>query len=526
MMRTSSVVAIAFLAALALGGPALAQSHFLRGDTNSDMRLDIADAVFELNYIFGGEEPKCIDSADVNDNGQLDIADPIYLLTYLFQDGAPPAEPFLTFEADPTPDDLTCKPEIVELTGDITADRTLTNDKTYLLKSGVFIRDGATLTIEGGTTVLGDSATEGLLVVDRGGRLVAVGTATHPVVFTSDKPVGSRGRGDWGGLIFLGRGICNFPGNEGEAEGLSGEKFGGGASPIEDDDCGRLSYVRVEFGGTEISPDNEVNAISVFAVGRSTQLDHIQTKFNLDDGVEWFGGNCDLKYGICTCIGDDNYDFSFGWVGKGQFWVCQQIHDAGDRGFEVDNSESEYGARPLTNPLISNFTLIGAPAPEGGTTKSDAGLMLRHGAGSRIYNGIVQGFQDAGLDIDTAITAENIDTGELVVDYCIFAQNKEAYETGDNKAGDPEDESTFAYTTLEFATVVNTHNVVTEDSVVEDPYNLTHPNFRGLAEKLPAPKDPTSMDSWFEPAPYVGAVPPAGMGEDWTREPWVSYWQD
>jgi hypothetical protein len=513
-------------------GQAAPEAHFLRGDSDRSQVIDLTDGIYTLGWLFlGGPEPPCLDAADTDDSGAIDIADAISLFSFLFLGSAPPAAPYPVFEGDPTADAVGCLGPCVEKTGDITSNQTWTSDQCYRLVSAVTVKAGATLTIEAGTTVLGDSATEGLLVVERGGRLVAVGTSTHPVVFTSDRPVGERGRGDWGGLIILGQANNNLPGKEGLAEGLENQFWGGGAPLIGNDDIiaddsGRLSYVRVEFGGTEISPDNEVNAISLFGVGSATQLDHIQVKYNLDDGYEYFGGSADLKYALAVGIGDDSFDYSFGWRGKGQFWVCQQRGDDADRGFEVDNSEGEFGATPLTRPTIANVTLIGDPDTNEGE-ESTQGMLIRRGAGTVVYNYTITGFKDAGIDIDDPITTENNPTnGRLVVDYGVIHNVGEACETGDSGNQVETAANGFNFTSCEFLRNLNTNNIESSQAPVVAPYNLNAPNFRPIGPALQNPFDPTSLDSFFAPAPYRGAVPPEGEGADWTQEPWVSYLQD
>ncbi len=516
--------AFVFVFFLVIGGNlTFAQSYFIRGDTNFDGSVDISDPIGTLSYLFSGADLVCEDSGDTNDDGSVDISDAVYLLAYLFSNDDAPSEPFNEFEGDPTDDDLTCKPIPVEVTGDITSDLTLTKDRTYKLVSGVFIKDGATLTIKAGTTVLGSKNPISVLVVEPGGKLIAQGTSTQPIIFTSDQPVGSRARGDWGGLVLLGNAQVNTPTGFLEAEGLENVTFGGGETPDNEQDSGVLSYVRVEFGGWELSPNNEINSISLFGVGSGTKLDHIQVKYNLDDGFEWFGGTCSLKHAICTGIGDDSFDYSFGWVGKGQFWVCQQRGDDADRGFEVDNNEETYSNTPLTCPTISNVTLVGDPSE---ASESDTGLVFRRGAGTKLYNAIVQGFKDAGLDIDDGVTTNNSpDNGNLIVSHCFFAENKEPAETGETEAEEEIAANEFNFSSLELLQRPDMQNTLSETSGLVDPYNLDSPDFRG--RNLPAGMDPSTIDSWFEPATFIGAVDPdATAAQDWTREVWTSYRQN
>ncbi len=520
MRRLSTVLAV--VVAVAGVESAYGQAHFLRGDANHDKQVNIADGIYILNDLFSatGVPPLCQDAADLNDDGQINIADPVFVFNFLFGTGGAPAAPYPVFEADPTIDDEFGCLEVEEITGDITEDVTLTADKAYRLVSAVVVKDGATLNIEAGTTVLGDSASNGLLVIERGGKLNAIGTPTHPVVFTSDKPVGERGRGDWGGLIFLGRGDNNLPTKEGLAEGLENQFWGGGENVIPEDSSGKLSYVRVEFGGTEISEDNEVNAISIFGVGSGTEFDHVMVKYNLDDGFEWFGGAASLKYGLAVGIGDDSFDYSFGWSGNGQFWVAQQSGDDADRGFEVDNSESEFEARPLTRPILSNVTLIGDPDGDEGSESTD-GITLRRGAGTVLYNATIAGFKKAGIDLDDGVTTSNFATDDLIVDYSVFQGNGEVFKSGETEGSEETTENGFDFTTEAFITEMMTNNIFAEESVVVDPYNLAAPNFRPQNDALTNPFDPSSLGTFFEPAPYRAGVAPDG--DDWTQAPWISY---
>ena len=158
------------------------------------------------DLFLGHPPPPCLDAADVDDSGEIDIGDAVFTFNFLFGGGPPPAAPYPTFELDPTEDLLGCLGLPIRIEGDITTDQTWTRDKVYELVSQVFVKASAVVTIEEGTTILGDSITDGLLVIERGAQIVAVGTETHPIVFTSDKPVGQRRPGDWTGLVIAGRG--------------------------------------------------------------------------------------------------------------------------------------------------------------------------------------------------------------------------------------------------------------------------------------------------------------------------------
>src|SRR5918993_3103364 len=132
---------------------------------------------------------------------------------------------------------------VVVVTGEVTGTDTWSSNNYYVLRGAVFVRDGGVLNIGPGTQVIGEAGSVGTLIVERGGRLNAMGTREAPIVFTSDQPAGSRARGDWGGIIINGRAPVNIPGGEGEGEADTGVY--GGNDP--NDNRGTIRYVRVEF---------------------------------------------------------------------------------------------------------------------------------------------------------------------------------------------------------------------------------------------------------------------------------------
>ena len=272
------------------------------------------------------------------------------------------------------------KPVIV-VTGDVASNESWVNTNYYVLRGAVFVRSGSTLNIAAGTRIIGEAGSVGTLIVERGGRLNAIGTPTAPIVFTSDQPVGQRGRGDWGGIIINGRAPLNFGSGEATGEGDTGVY--GGTDP--NDNSGTLQYVRVEFSGVEFSPDNELNGIAFQAVGRGTVVHHVQAHMSRDDALEWFGGTVDGKYMVVSNAADDAVDWTFGWTGRLQFVAVTQRGDDADNGIEADNNEFNNNVLPRSNPQIYNITLCGDPdrneggeSPRGVRT-SGAGRHLRSG---------------------------------------------------------------------------------------------------------------------------------------------------
>ena len=304
---------------------------------------------------------------------------------------------------------VTCKGDVCTMTAPIndpiTKNITLTSDKQWLIKGGVFVGDDkaeTVLTIEAGTTVYGDTSSKAFMVIRRGSKIEAAGTKDAPIVFTSSKAPGSRAPGDWGGLVINGKAVVNGCDNlpcESEGEGGSG-KYGGSDDA---DNSGTLKYVRVEFAGHPITEDNELNGIAFQGVGSGTTIEYVQVHMAADDGVEFFGGAAQFKYVLTTGISDDNLDWTDGWRGKGQFFVAQQRDDMGDNGIEADNNGDANDTTPRSQPTLANITLIGSPDSK----TSDMGLLLREGTGANIYNALVLGWNDTCLDIDHTSTFSN-----------------------------------------------------------------------------------------------------------------------
>ena len=328
-------------------------------------------------------------------------------------------------------------PSFEDVTADILTNTTWTNDKVYVLQQPVFVGvdcgpDGAkagcveaTLTIEPGTTILGSTnIAQGVrgayLVVSRGSQIIADANANRTdknarpnpedvIVFSSDKPMGQRAAGDWGGLVINGQAPTNS-GNDVLGEGDSG--LYGGNDPM--DSSGILRGVVVEFAGDDVTPTDQLNGIAPQGVGAGTTMDYIQVHYNVDDGTEPFGGSVSMTHVVLTGIGDDSNDGTDGHNGFLQFVLVQQRGNDADNGFELSNNGDDEDAAPHSTAVIANATLIGGnegsvsgdiAGPEG-----DVGITLREGSSHRIYNSIVQGFDDAGFCVEggqSVIHADN-----------------------------------------------------------------------------------------------------------------------
>jgi hypothetical protein len=396
--------------------------------------------------------------------------------------------------------------------GRFTTNVTLTADTYWVLRGAVFIGEPARLTIQAGTRIIGETATRGALVIERGGQIVADGTAAAPIVMTSDQPVGKRFRGDWGGLIINGRAPLNLPGGTAIGEGSTGVY--GGTNPA--DNSGILRYVRVEFAGIEFSPDNELNGIAFQGVGNGTIVENIQIHYNKDDGIEMFGGTVNIKRVVLTAIGDDSIDWTWGWTGKLQFAVVQQRGDDTDQGIEADNHSTQQNLLPRSAPTLYNVTLVGDPDSTVGP-ESTNGMRLRVGTAGIIRNWVVTGFKAQGIDIRDSATVAGIAGGIFSVTHGVLWQNGR----GPLAANAPVNWATNA-TTVPMRTHAGT-TVIEADPMLVAPFNRTAPDWRPLAGSpalVQVPAVPPN-DGFFEVALFRGALGP-DLATDWTRG-WTFY---
>lgn len=319
---------------------------------------------------------------------------------------------------------------VVTLSGDIAADMTLDATKKYLLKGFVFVTKGATLHIPAGTIVMGDKATKGTLVVTRGSKIDAVGTASKPVIFTSAQPSGARREGDWGGVIILGKSTVNASGGESKIEGGLVPTSGGDEKSYiyyggtdANDNSGTLKYVRIEFAGIAYSPDNEINGLTLGGVGAGTTISYVQVYRSGDDAFEWFGGTVNCDHLVSTYAWDDDWDTDNGYSGKVQFCVSQRYKtiadQSGSNGFESDNDANGSTNSPKTMAKFANMTVIG-PILTSGNSGINAnfqnGAQIRRNSSISIFNSLIIGFP-VGVYIDDtkgSKTIENVKAGTLM----------------------------------------------------------------------------------------------------------------
>ncbi|MET3112547.1 hypothetical protein AAKU52_000258 [Pedobacter sp. CG_S7] len=431
---------------------------------------------------------------------------------------------------------------VVEITGDVTAATTWTADKIYLLKGNVFVTNNVTLTIQPGTIIKGDKSTKGALIITRGSKIEAAGTVDKPIVFTSNIGAGARGPGDWGGLVLLGKAKNNL-GTSVPIEGISDATEKGKHGGTDDaDNSGTLKYVRVEYAGIALGPDNEINGVTFGSVGSGTTIDYVQVYRSGDDAFEWFGGAVNAKHLITVGSWDDDFDSDNGYSGKVQFGIAQRVASiadvSGSNGFESDNLSSGANNTPQTNAVFSNITVLG-PLDKAGAGSINANyqhaVQIRRNSAISILNSVFAGYtegvfyDDAAPTTGTENSSNNYTSGRSV-----FSNNM---IIGSNEKSNQIKASNTAALAL-ISAGLNLDNVFTPDayasSLFTDPYKFSPdlvssksgkqgvPNFTLIAGSAAASgalfTNAKVTGSFFENVAYKGAFGTT----DWTAG-WASF---
>lgn len=314
--------------------------------------------------------------------------------------------------------------ETITDNGGGTGTTTWKNDKTYILDGRVFVNAGQTLTIEPGTVIqgrTGQGEDASALIVARGGKILAAGTAEKPIIFTveGDDLKGSvpvHARGLWGGLIILGRALLNTETGEAHIEGIPVmEDRGVYGGQLEEDNSGKLQYISIRHGGTNIGEGNEINGLTLGGVGSSTVIDHIEVISNQDDGLECFGGSVNLKNIVVSYCGDDALDVDLGYNGNIQFFLAIQAPETGDKLIEATGGMGHGYGLPYTLPAISNFTGIGHDAFNNGKLAT-----FSSNSAGKVINSIFTG-QNQGIFIEYTIFEHD--------SYQHFSQNNLLFES-------------------------------------------------------------------------------------------------
>ncbi len=290
------------------------------------------------------------------------------------------------------------------VTGEILANTTWTNDKIYQLSNKVIVQSGVTLTIEPGTIIKGEEGEQSLasaLIIANGGKIIAEGTSTQPIIFTSvldDIQIGetvgtnlnASDRGLWGGLILLGKAPVSVSGTdtEGQIEGVPADipntTYGGTDAT---DNSGILRYISIRHGGIRVSDGNEINGLTLGGVGSGTIIENVEVVSNLDDGIECFGGTVNLKNVVIGYCGDDALDLDQNYAGTVDNIIIVQDSDSGETDFAL-----EFDGPEGSTHTTGKFTLMNGSFILNGI--ADGGADLKSTAQGNIMNCVWEGYNE------------------------------------------------------------------------------------------------------------------------------------
>lgn len=398
--------------------------------------------------------------------------------------------------------------DLITLEGSITESLILTSDKKYLLKGFVYLKDGYSLIIQAGTIIKGDKDSKGTLIIERGAKIIAQGTISNPIIFTSNQPEGKRDYGDWGGVIICGKAPINLPGGEGVIEGGTNAAFGGTNAT---DNSGVISYVRIEFCGIAFQPNQEINGLTLGGVGSGTQIDHVQISYSGDDAFEWFGGTVNCKNLVALRTWDDMFDTDNGYNGTIQYAIGLSdpnvADQSGSNGFESDNDGQGNSVEPYTAPTFINTSILGPRSSSSASFNSQfkRAAHLRRATKHKIYNSLLAGFPD-GLLVDGTKAESNASSGELVFSNSIIAGCGNALKVNTG--------STFDISTW-YAS--NNNQIINDLSELKigEAFNLKLPNFLPSSNSnlLSGAKDVSGAESTL----FIGAFGTENWTANWSN---------
>lgn len=390
----------------------------------------------------------------------------------------------------------------------------------YILKGYVYVTNNAQLIFAPGSVIVSDISEKGALIIERGSKLIAEGTATEPIIFTSGKAPGARVAGDWGGIILLGKAPTNRPTSpEPIIEGGVNRAYGG-TDPA--DNSGVLRFVRIEFAGIAAEPGSEINGLTCGGVGNGTFIENVQVSYGNDDAYEFFGGTVNTKRLIAYATNDDDFDYDFGYVGLNQFGIALRDKPCDTdqaNGVECDNDGSGTAAAPFTKPQMVNYTLLGPYDTTGANPLHGFGNRWRRNTRFVFRNSVMGGHRLGGFvvesdgSIDAYINGESEFKQNVVHAYLkqIASPNQTKLTDAAMKAKAEADGSRF-YT-------------VRDSLYLTNAFNFATPNFRpatnspALTPALSTTADFVGLSSYFTRVNYRGAM---NATDDWTAG-WASW---
>ena len=427
------------------------------------------------------------------------------------------------------------------LEGRISENRTLKAAYTYKLRGLVYVTNGAILTIEPGTKIVGEKGRQGGLIITRSCKIIADGTVDKPIVFTSEES--SPQRGDWSGVVILGNaptnasfngvaGIGEIEGGVNNSDGLG--LYGTPATQQQNpaDNSGILRYVRIEYAGYAFLPDKEINGLTFGGVGSNTIIDNVQVSYANDDSFEWFGGTVNCKHLISFRTLDDDFDTDNGFSGKVQFGISLRDSAVADisksEAFESDNDANGSSLLPQTSAVFSNMTVMGPKATLANTGNSLFvwGAQIRRNSSLSLFNSIIMGYPN-GLYIDATKgvpTDNNIPTSLFVQNTIIAGCPTPVLYSISGNANIPLVNNTTATITTWYNTPAFGNSILTNCSDVQltAPFSYTAPDFNpanGSPAVSGASFSHPKVATGFTSVAYKGACAP---GDTWWKT-WTKF---
>ena len=391
--------------------------------------------------------------------------------------------------------------------------QTWTSDNVYVLDGFCFVNSGQTLTIEAGTVVKGKSGqgeASSALIIAKGGKIMAEGTAAKPIIFTAeadklDGNIANDARGLWGGVIVLGKAQLNTVPAEQQIEGIPTTETRGAYGGTDDsDNSGVLKYISIRHGGTDIGAGNEINGLTLGAVGTGTTIDYIEILANADDGIECFGGKPTLKHVLVNNCADDGLDYDQGFRGNVQFYCVLGATD-GNRCGEHDGGTDPETGTPYALPQIYNVTYIGV------ASNDNCHIMtFRDNAGGYYYNSI---FVDCYKGIDIEYLASGDDSYKQFEDGNLKIENNVFY----NIAGETTDANPNTFLKS------GADGGATQDAVLANYFSDANNTVvdPGVSQTNPVPTNAQTTNlatypAGFEAVTYKGAFGTTNWAQDWT----------
>lgn len=328
------------------------------------------------------------------------------------------------------------------ISGDITSNTTLAEGYEYKLSGGVHVKEGATLTIKPGVKITAiDDDTPDYILIEQGAKIDAQGTASNPIVMTSETP-----ENKWGGIHICGKAHTNAESGSGSSE-IGGAKYGGSDDK---DNSGTLRYIRLEHTGFALDEEHEANGISFYGVGSGTTVDHIESYKGGDDGFEFFGGSVNVNNMVSFDSSDDSFDWTEGWNGSATNILAYQMSAEDDCLIEADNNGKNYDAIPVSRPTIKNAILIG----NGGDGR---GIRLRAGT-QVILDNVVACGKNMPLTVETGQTETALKNGDATITNTTISANlnsKESIYTNEDFIKEPTNNIDATGITIEAAKGLN-----------------------------------------------------------------------